>query len=72
MISGLFLCELFSILCVQLFIQLTNKIMENQNENSWSIKNIIILLFTIEQLLIIYIIASKKGISLIDWFSNLF
>lgn len=46
--------------------------MENQTEKAWSLKNIIIVLFTIEQLLIIYIIASKKGIAIIDWFSRLF
>lgn len=46
--------------------------MEKTNDKAWSLKNIIIVLFTIEQLLIIYIIASKKGISLIDWFSKLF
>jgi hypothetical protein len=44
----------------------------HQNVRSWSLKNIIVVLFTIEQLLIIYIIASKKGIAVIDWFSNLF
>jgi len=36
------------------------------------IKNIIIALFTIEQIIIIYIIATRKGMSVIDWFSNLF
>jgi hypothetical protein len=46
--------------------------METPNDKTWSLKNIIIVLFTIEQLLIIYIIASKKGISIIDWFSKLF
>jgi len=46
--------------------------MNKAKETVWSLKNIIIVLFTIEQLLIIYIIASKKGISVIDWFSNLF
>jgi hypothetical protein len=46
--------------------------MNKPKETAWSLKNIIIVLFTIEQLLIIYIIASKKGISVIDWFSNLF
>ncbi len=46
--------------------------MENSEEKAWTLKNVIIVLFTIEQLLIIYIIASKKGISIIDWFSNLF
>lgn len=35
-------------------------------------KNIIIALFTIEQVIIIYIIATRKGMSIIDWFSNLF
>ncbi len=46
--------------------------METPNDKAWSLKNIIIVLFTMEQLLIIYIIASKKGISIIDWFSNHF
>jgi len=46
--------------------------METPNDKAWSLKNIIITLFTIEQLLIIYIIASKKGIAIIDWFNNLF
>jgi len=46
--------------------------MEKPNEKAWSLKNVIIVLFTIEQMLIIYIIASKKGISFIDWISNLF
>lgn len=35
-------------------------------------KNIIIALFTIEQIIIIYIIATRKGISFIDWVSGLF
>ncbi len=65
------------------FFNLFRNILINQQPNTmkkpepspvkdWSLKNIIVILFTIEQLLIIYIIASKKGIALIDWFSNLF
>lgn len=45
--------------------------MQRENKNS-RFKNIIIALFTIEQLIIIYVIATRKGISIIDWFSNLF
>jgi hypothetical protein len=45
---------------------------KNTENKGWSLKNVIIVLFTIEQILIIYIIASKKGIALIDWFSRLF
>ena len=48
--------------------------MENENlvVKTWGLKQLIIILFTIEQLLIIYIIASRKGIALIDWFSAIF
>jgi len=44
---------------------------QEENKNSRT-KNMIITLFTIEQVVIIYIIATRKGMSLIDWFSNLF
>jgi len=44
---------------------------QDENKNSRT-KNLIITLFTIEQVVIIYIIATRKGMSLIDWFSNLF
>jgi len=44
---------------------------QEENKNSRT-KNLIITLFTIEQVVIIYIIATRKGMSLIDWFSNLF
>lgn len=71
MISGLFLCELFSPFAVQDVSKLKLQ-METPNDKSWNLKKVIILLFTIEQLVIIYIIASKKGISVIDWISNLF
>lgn len=71
MISGLFLCELFSPFAVQDVFKLKLQ-METPNDRSWNLKKVIILLFTIEQLVIIYIIASKKGISVIDWISNLF
>lgn len=71
MISGLFLCELFSPFAVQDVSKLKLQ-METPNDKSWNLKKIIILLFTIEQLVIIYIIVSKKGISVIDWISNLF
>lgn len=40
--------------------------------NDSKIKNIIITLFIIEQIIIIYVIATKKGMSVIDWFANLF
>jgi len=44
---------------------------QEENKNSRT-KNMIITLFTIEQVVIIYIIATRKGMSLIDWFSSLF
>lgn len=71
MISGLFLRELSSPFAVQDVSKLKLQ-METPNDKSWNLKKVIILLFTIEQLVIIYIIASKKGISVIDWISNLF
>lgn len=45
--------------------------MLQQKKNS-KIKNVVIALFTIEQIIIIYIIATRKGMSVIDWFANLF
>lgn len=46
--------------------------METEKERNSTLKNIVIALFTIEQLVIIYVIATRKGMSIIDWFSNLF
>lgn len=47
--------------------------MLQKDENKSSrFKTIVIALFTIEQVIIIYIIATRKGMSVIDWFSNLF
>jgi hypothetical protein len=46
--------------------------MEHDEKKNSRTKNLIITLFTIEQVVIIYIIATRKGMSLIDWFSNLF
>jgi hypothetical protein len=43
-----------------------------KDKSNSSFKNILIALFTIEQIVIIYIIATKKGMSVIDWFTNLF
>ncbi len=45
--------------------------MESSKKDS-RIKNIIIALFTLEQVIIIYIIATRKGMSIIDWISELF
>lgn len=36
------------------------------------LKNIIIILFVIEQFVIIYVISTRKGEQLVDWFFNLF
>lgn len=43
-----------------------------QEEKKFKIKNIVIALFTLEQIVIIYIIATRKGMSVIDWFASLF
>ncbi len=43
---------------------------ENKKDNK--IKNAIIALFTIEQVVIIYIIATRKGMSVIDWLASIF
>ncbi|NPD48048.1 MULTISPECIES: hypothetical protein [unclassified Lentimicrobium] len=45
---------------------------EEEGNKSSKLKTIVIALFTIEQIIIIYIIATRKGTSVIDWFSNLF
>ena len=47
--------------------------MRNQNSN-WDIKikRIVIALFAIEQVVIIYIIATRKGLSIVDWFIDFF
>jgi len=44
---------------------------ENGKKGS-NTKNAIIALFTIEQVVIIYIIATRKGMSVVDWFASLF
>lgn len=45
---------------------------ENKENKKDRIKNIVITLFVIEQFVIIYIIAQRKGHSIIDWFASLF
>jgi len=44
---------------------------ERENKKSKT-KSVIIALFTIEQVIIIYIIATRKGISVIDWLVSIF
>ena len=46
--------------------------MYDNEKKDTKFKNIIIALFTIEQVVIIYIIATRKGMSMIDWLSSLF
>lgn len=47
--------------------------MYQREENKKSkTKSVIIALFTIEQVVIIYIIATRKGISIIDWLAGIF
>ncbi len=46
--------------------------MQQDERKGLSLKNIVISLFVIEQVIIIYVIATRKGMSVIDWFSNLF
>jgi len=45
---------------------------DEKKKKDTKIKNIIIALFTIEQVIIIYIIATRKGMSMIDWLSSIF
>ena len=45
---------------------------ETENKKKSTMKSIIIALFMIEQVIIIYIIATRKGISFVDWIISLF
>lgn len=44
----------------------------NASGKNSKIKNIVIAIFALEQVIIIYIIATRKGMSIIDWISSLF
>lgn len=46
--------------------------MEQEEGKGLTFKKVVISLFIIEQVIIIYIIATSKGMSVIDWFTNLF
>jgi len=45
---------------------------KNKVKRKDRMKNFVITLFVLEQFVIIYIIAQRKGEDIIDWFANLF
>ena len=46
--------------------------MQQEGRKGITLKKVVIALFIIEQVIIIYIIATRKGMSVIDWLSNIF
>ena len=63
----MFITELF-------YLYLPNKlfVMQQEGRKGITLKKVVIALFIIEQVIIIYIIATRKGMSVIDWLSNIF
>ncbi len=55
-----------------LYLIFQNQELMNASGKNSKIKNIVIAIFALEQVIIIYIIATRKGMSIIDWISNLF
>lgn len=46
--------------------------MQQEERKGLTLKKVVISLFIIEQVVIVYIIATRKGMSVIDWFASLF